>query len=90
MVAQRFQFAPDRVEVNQGDHVRIALHSADGTLGFAIKKLGTDVRVPRGAPVVVEFEVARAGVFRLACSEYCGRSHSRMKGVLVVKARVGD
>lgn len=85
VVTRRFAFTPDRLEATRGDHVRVVLRSADGTHGFAIKKLKVDVDVPKGGePVVVEFDADQAGSFPISCSEYCGRGHSRMKGLLVV------
>jgi heme/copper-type cytochrome/quinol oxidase subunit 2 len=85
VVAKRFSYTPDRIEVTRGDHVRLTIRSADGTHGLAIKKLKLDVQVPRGgAPVVLEFDATQAGEFPITCSEYCGKGHSQMKAVLVV------
>ncbi len=85
VVAQRFSYTPDRLEVTRGDHVRLTVRSADGKHGLAIKKLKLDVVVPKGGqPVVLEFDADQAGSFPITCSEYCGRGHSQMKGLLVV------
>lgn len=85
ITAERFQFTPDRLEVNQGDTVRITARSADGTHGFEIKKLKVEKLIPRGGElVVIEFVADKEGTFEFKCSEYCGRGHSRMTGVLVV------
>jgi cytochrome c oxidase subunit 2 len=85
VVAKRFSFTPDRFEVTRGDHVRLSIRSADGTHGFAIKKLKLDIEVPRGGePVVLEFDADQAGQFPISCSEYCGRGHQGMKALLVV------
>jgi cytochrome c oxidase subunit II len=85
VVAERFKFTPDRIEVNQGDHVRLTVRSADGTHGLAIKKLKLDLEVPKGgAPAVLEFDATTPGEYQISCSEYCGRGHSHMKAVLVV------
>jgi len=90
VVAERFSFAPERLEVTRGAHVRITVRSADGTHGFAIKKLKVEAKVPKGgAPVVVEFDADQAGEFQVSCSEYCGRGHSHMKGTLVVSEPTG-
>lgn len=87
VVAERFKFTPDRIEVNQGDHVRLVVRSADGTHGLAIKQFKQDVTVPSGGrAVTVEFDASQAGEFAISCSEYCGRGHSKMQGVLVVRA----
>jgi cytochrome c oxidase subunit II len=91
VIAERFEFIPDRIEVDQGDHVRIIVRSADGTHGFTIRKLGVHREIPRsGEPVTIEFDADRAGTFRIACSEYCGRGHSRMCGTLVVNPPGGN
>ncbi|HEY3384406.1 MAG TPA: cupredoxin domain-containing protein [Vicinamibacterales bacterium] len=85
VVAERFKFTPDRIEVNQGDVVRLVVHSADGTHGLAIKKLKQDVEVPKGGkPVTIEFVADLAGTFPITCSEYCGRGHKQMTALLVV------
>jgi len=85
VVAERFKFTPDRLEVNQGDTVRITVRSADGTHGFAIKRLRVEVVAPKGGqPATVEFVANQAGTFPITCSEYCGKGHSQMKGVLEV------
>jgi cytochrome c oxidase subunit II len=85
VVAKRFSFTPDRLEVTRGDHVKLSIRSADGTHGLAIKKLKLDVQVPRGGqPVVLEFDTDQAGQFPITCSEYCGKGHQDMKALLVV------
>jgi cytochrome c oxidase subunit 2 len=85
VVAQRFSFTPDHLEVTRGDHVRLTVRSADGTHGLAIKKLKLEIVVPKGGePVVLEFDADQAGSFPISCSEYCGRGHSKMSGLLVV------
>lgn len=85
VVAQRFSFTPERLDVTRGDHVRLTVRSADGTHGLAIKTLKLDIQVPKGGtPVVLEFDADQSGSFPITCSEYCGRRHSKMKGLLVV------
>jgi cytochrome c oxidase subunit 2 len=87
MTASRFQFEPDRIEVTEGDRVQISLTSVDTKHGFSLKEFGVKTAVKPGAAVTVEFMAAKPGEFSFACSEYCGRGHSGMKGTLVVKAR---
>lgn len=91
IVAARYSFTPDHIEVQQGDRVRITVRSADGTHGFTIKKLNVDTEVPRGGePVTVEFVADRAGVFTISCSHYCGLGHSHMRAELVVNQGGGS
>jgi cytochrome c oxidase subunit 2 len=85
VVAEKFKFTPERIEVNQGDLVRVTVRSADVTHGWEIKAFDVDAYARKGGrPETVEFVADRAGSFEITCSEYCGRGHKRMKGVLVV------
>lgn len=86
VVAEKFAFTPERIEVTLGDRVRVTVRSADTTHGWAIEAFDVDALARKGGrPETVEFVAERAGTFEITCSEYCGRGHKRMKGVLVVK-----
>lgn|SRR5262245_16449990 len=88
VTASRFSFEPAAIEVEEGQQVRLEIHSADGTHGFAIKEYGLKTKIPKGGEVVrVEFVATKPGSFEFACSEYCGSGHRRMKGTLLVRAR---
>jgi cytochrome c oxidase subunit 2 len=90
VIAERFNFTPERLVVTQGDTVRLIVKSADGTHGIEIEKFDVDEVVPKGGkPVTVEFSASEAGTFPIVCSEYCGRGHERMKGVLEVRPAGG-
>jgi cytochrome c oxidase subunit 2 len=85
ITASRYVFEPDRIEVQQGDRVRLILRSADTVHGLAIDGYDVKVAIPRGGEEVsVEFMAHRSGMFRMKCSEYCGSGHRRMQGRLVV------
>lgn len=88
ILAYRYAFEPSRVEVTEGDHVRLIVRSADGVHGIGIKKFRVNKIVPRkGETVTVDFVASSAGTFEIVCSEDCGEGHSGMKGTLVVQAR---
>jgi cytochrome c oxidase subunit 2 len=88
VVAKRFGFEPSRIEVTEGQTVKILVRSADGLHGFGIKKFKVAEEVPRGGqPVSIEFTATAVGEFEILCSEYCGKGHEAMKGKLVVRAR---
>jgi cytochrome c oxidase subunit 2 len=88
IVAKRFAFEPERVEVTEGERVKLLVTSADGVHGLEIKKFKVDKKIPRGGEaVVIEFVASAAGEFPIVCSEYCGKDHESMKGMLVVSAR---
>lgn len=88
VTAARYRFEPATLEVTEGDHVVLTLHSADGTHGISIPQFKVKTAIPKGgAPVTVEFVATKAGTFPFECSEYCGSGHRQMKGRLVVAAR---
>jgi cytochrome c oxidase subunit II len=90
VVAKRFEFEPSRIDVNEGETIRILVRSADGLHGFGIKKFKVSEEVPRGGqPVSIEFTATAVGEFDVLCSEYCGKGHEGMKGKLVVRANSG-
>lgn len=84
ITASRYAFEPSTIQVNAGEPVRIVIRSADGVHGFSIPELKIDAQVPKGgAPVTVEFTAPAAGRYEIACSEFCGSGHGRMKAALV-------
>jgi cytochrome c oxidase subunit 2 len=88
VVARKYAFEPDRIEVTEGDRVRLVVRSADSVHGIQIKRFGVSKLVPRGGePVTIDFTASRAGTFEILCSEYCGEKHDDMKGTLVVLAK---
>jgi cytochrome c oxidase subunit 2 len=88
IMAKRFEFEPARIEIDEGETVRLILRSADGMHGIGIKKFKVSEEIPRdGMPVTIEFTATASGEFQIACSAYFGKGHESMKGVLVVKAR---
>lgn len=88
VVAERFKFTPSRIEVNQGDTIRVTVKSADNTHGWQIKSLDVDLLAKKGGkPETSEFVADKAGTFTITCSEYCGKGHDDMKGTLVVHPR---
>jgi cytochrome c oxidase subunit 2 len=88
VVASRFAFQPDVLEVHEGDRVVLRLRSVDTDHGFSVKEFKVKTTVPKtGEPVSVEFLATRPGTFRFECSQYCGKGHSRMNGQLIVHPR---
>lgn len=88
VVARRFTFVPARIEVTEGEAIRLLVKSADGVHGVAIKKFKVNKLVPRGdQPVVIDFVASAPGTYQILCSEECGEGHEAMAGTLVVKAK---
>jgi len=88
VTAARFRFAPETIEVQEGEAVSLRLRSADGTHGIEIKGYGLKLKIPRGGTEVrLEFVADKPGRFDFVCSEYCGSGHRGMRGKLVVTPR---
>jgi cytochrome c oxidase subunit 2 len=88
VVARRFTFEPARIEVNQGERIRLVVTSANGVHGVEIKKFKVNKKVPRGGEkITIDFVASAPGSFPILCSEYCGDGHEEMKGTLVVTAK---
>lgn len=90
VVAKRYKFEPARIDVAEGEHVRLVVTSEDGVHGVEIKKFNVNKKVPRGGEAItIDFIASHAGEFPILCSEYCGKGHEIMKGRLVVSAKAG-
>jgi heme/copper-type cytochrome/quinol oxidase subunit 2 len=88
LTAMKFHFEPAVVEVDQGDHVVLRLHSSDVKHGFNLKPYGIKMTIPKGGEaVIVDFVADKPGSFSFSCSEYCGPRHGSMKGQLIVRPR---
>jgi cytochrome c oxidase subunit II len=88
LVAKRFAFVPSRIEVTEGETIRLVVRTADGTHGVQIKKFKVSEEVPRGSdPVTIEFTATAVGEFEINCAAFCGKGHEEMRGKLVVVPR---
>jgi cytochrome c oxidase subunit 2 len=89
VLAGKFAFDPPSIQVTTGEPVRLVIRSKDAVHGFSIPKLKIDVQIPKGGdPVMVEFVAPSPGRFEIACSEFCGSGHGRMKAALISVAPV--
>jgi cytochrome c oxidase subunit II len=88
VVAKRFEFEPSRIEVKEGERIKLVVTSADGVHGVEIKKFKVSKKIPRGGEAVtIEFVASASGEYPILCSEYCGDGHEDMKGMLIVVAQ---
>ena len=88
VVAKKFAYEPARIEVTDGERVRLQVKSADGVHGLSIKKFRVNKMIPRGGePVTIDFVASGPGTYEILCSEECGDGHESMTGSLVVVAK---
>lgn len=81
---RQFEFAPGRIEVQQGDQVTITLSSSDVVHGFYLDGYQINQRVEPGITRQITFTADQAGKFRYRCAVSCGALHPFMIGELVV------
>ena len=87
ITARRFAFEPAEIVATVGERLQLVVRSADGVHGLEIKKLKIKKEVPRGGEsVIIDFVAHTEGTFPILCSEYCGKDHTDMKGMLIVRS----
>jgi nitrous-oxide reductase len=91
MTAVRSNFEPNKIEVNQGDHVTIYLTNIEQTTdelhGFGLTDYNINVVVDPGETKTIEFTADKPGVFAYYCTNFCSALHQEMQGYLLVKPK---
>jgi heme/copper-type cytochrome/quinol oxidase subunit 2 len=87
VVARRYTFLPARIEVRQGDLVRIQLSTEDIAHSLTIDDYRIAKRVSPGQTVTFEFRAERAGTFPFYCDLKAEEGCRKMRGELVVRPR---
>jgi cytochrome c oxidase subunit II len=88
VTAKRFTFEPAKIEVTEGERIRLVVKSADGVHGLKIEKFRVNKLIPRSEKLVtIDFVANAPGTFEILCSEECGDGHDSMQGTLVVNAK---
>src|SRR5512134_2617602 len=82
--ANSFQYTPEAIQVNPGDHVTIDLVSTDVVHGLYIDGYDLNVTADPGQTATLSFVADRSGSFRFRCSVTCGALHPFMIGKLNV------
>ena len=81
----QWQFEPNVIRVQPGDHVRLHIYNEDSyDHGFAIDIIGVNRRLFPERTTVVEFNASLAGTFPFYCSVPCGDGHYDQVGTLIV------
>lgn len=89
MTAVRSHFTPERVEIEQGDHVIWHVtnieRARDATHGLAVPGYNINLSIEPGETATVEFDADEPGVFSYYCTEFCSALHLEMAGYLLVQ-----
>jgi heme/copper-type cytochrome/quinol oxidase subunit 2 len=87
IVARRYQYSPDHIEVQENDLLKITFSTEDIPHSFTIDEYRIAKRAAPGHPVVFEFRADQVGTFRFSCNLTAEEGCRRMHGELVVKPR---
>jgi nitrous-oxide reductase len=91
LYAVRSYFAPDAIEVQQGDsvviHVTNAEQERDMLHGFGIAGYDINMVMDPGETKTVRFRADKPGVYPFYCTNFCSAMHQEMAGYLLVKPR---
>ena len=91
MTAIRSHFTPDRIEVDEGDTVRLHLTSIeqaeDQVHGFTIDMYNINLSLEPGKHENVTFVADKPGAFPMYCTEFCSALHLEMMGYFMVKPK---
>lgn len=81
MIAEKYVFVPDCVNVPAGVPVRLRITSADAAHGFKIA--GVEVKTVPGSVTDIHFLLPAAGKYEFYCDEFCGPGHHAMMGRII-------
>jgi len=88
VVARRYSYSPARIEVQEGDLVKVTLESEDIPHSFNVDDpYRIAKRAAPGSPVVFEFRADQAGSFPYYCNLTAEDGCRNMRGELVVRPR---
>jgi cytochrome c oxidase subunit II len=93
VVAERFQFTPSEITVDEGTLVELRLTSEDTSHGFRLLGPGgINVEIPKRGrgDIRVMFDALEAGSYTFECSRVCGAGHDFMRGTLRVRQAGAD
>jgi cytochrome c oxidase subunit II len=86
VVARKFAYSPDVIELQLGVPAIIELTSADRDHGFSVPELGLRIDVEPGKTARVRIVPGKVGTFEFHCDVFCGSGHEEMAGRIVVSA----
>ena len=89
VAVKRYEYTPRRIEVTEGDLVRIELRTEDIAHSLTIDEYRVSKRVEAGMSAVLEFRADRAGTFPFYCNLRIDDGCRKVRGELIVRPRRG-
>ena len=85
VLAKKFVFVPDTIELEKGETVVFEFTSADVFMGFFAPDFKARSDIIPGMTTKLRFTPDKAGTFPFICDVFCGDGHENMAGTLVIK-----
>lgn len=85
LVARKFTFDPEVIDVRHNDVVELTISSADITHSFTIDAYRIQKRIPVGGTVRFAFRADEVGRFPFYCSMRADPGCQEMRGELIVR-----
>ncbi len=85
IVARRFSFTPNQIEVKRGQPLLLAISSIDFIHGFNVPDLGVRADLVPGRVTKVRLTPVKAGTLDFLCDNFCGDGHEGMNGKFIVQ-----
>lgn len=85
MVARRYAFEPEVLDVRRNDVVNLTITSEDIAHSFTVDAYRIQKRIPPGGSVTFEFRADEAGRFPYYCSMRAESGCADMRGELIVR-----
>ena len=87
ITAERFEFWPSEIRLEQGEQVELRIRSADTIHGFRIVGTTTNLVIPKRGKgeAVALFTATTPGEYAIECNRMCGAGHNFMRATLVVR-----
>ena len=84
LVAQRFRFAPDEINLRSGTTTILEITSLDFVHGFKVPDLGIRIDLFPGRVTPVVIKPLAPGRYPFLCDNFCGAGHEDMNGTINV------
>ncbi|MCP4359088.1 MAG: cytochrome c oxidase subunit II [Chloroflexi bacterium] len=85
ILAQTWQFIPDKITVPVGSEVTFYVTSKDVQHGFKLQDTNINMMVIPGQVSKLSAIFDTPGTYNFICTEYCGNGHAIMYGTLIVE-----
>lgn len=86
VVAQRFKYTPQEIQVRAGEQVVLLVRSLDFVHGMNLPDYGIRADLVPGKIIRVVLSAKPPGVYEFVCDNFCGDGHEEMHGRIVVTA----